>query len=373
MEEHEQFTEWALTQGVKINGVTVHKYSGRGLGIIATEKHAAGSTLVTVPATALRTAYTVPKELSEAIGPITVHGLLAAELALDTSPDRLPWRQVLPTPQEFQETMPLLWSPRLQSLLPHTSAQLLANQRRKLSLDFAAVSAAFPGIPYATYQQAWLVVNTRTFHYASPSKQHAKPSNPDDCMALNPYADYFNHTSAPGCVVTMNASGYTIVADQAIERGEEVYISYGPHSNDFLLAEYGFILDENRWDEVSLDGFILPLLSHSQKEQLVDAGFLGKYVLDADDVCYRTQVALRALCLSPRKVQQFIDGHDNSVADEVLVGSTLKKIIDLYLNHVGERMKQLHNIDCGIPSQREALSRRWNQIRLLLQNAKDRT
>ena len=49
---------------------------------------------MTVPISALRTAYTVPESISDPIGPITVHGLLAADLVMDTSSDREPWRKV---------------------------------------------------------------------------------------------------------------------------------------------------------------------------------------------------------------------------------------------------------------------------------------
>ena len=39
MEKHEKFTEWALAQGIKINGVAAHRFPGRGLGIVAKKKH----------------------------------------------------------------------------------------------------------------------------------------------------------------------------------------------------------------------------------------------------------------------------------------------------------------------------------------------
>lgn len=39
MEIHEEFTEWAVKNGVKINGVAAHKFEGRGLGVIATKRH----------------------------------------------------------------------------------------------------------------------------------------------------------------------------------------------------------------------------------------------------------------------------------------------------------------------------------------------
>ena len=189
-------------------------------------------------------------------------------------------------------------------------------------------------------------------------------------MALNPFADYFNHTDAPGCTVDLSSKGYAIIADKVIEEGEEIYISYGSHSNDFLLVEYGFILDENRWDELSLDAFILPLLSEMQKEQLEEAGFLGKYVLDGDDVCYRTQVALRVLCLPTRKWQRFLTGIDEGKVDRATVDQALGNILESCLNQADKNLKRLNNLDCGLPSQRETLKQRWQQIRLLLENKK---
>ena len=35
-EEHEQFTEWAISQGIIANGVGPARFPGRGLGMIAT-------------------------------------------------------------------------------------------------------------------------------------------------------------------------------------------------------------------------------------------------------------------------------------------------------------------------------------------------
>jgi hypothetical protein len=121
-----------------------------------------------------------------------------------------------------------------------------------------------------------------------------KKHPPDHCMALNPFADYFNHTDQ-GCDVTVGPTGYRVMTDQVIEKGCEIYISYRNHSNDFLLAEYGFISPKNKWDEVRLDYYILLDMTRKQREQLKDSDHFGKYTLDREAVCYRTQVALRLL------------------------------------------------------------------------------
>lgn len=119
-------------------------------------------------------------------------------------------------------------------------------------------------------------------------------------MALNPFADYFNHCSVPPpsssstttleeettnpthtansttpppkpsttpvpcSVLATPSGGYEISTTVPLARGQEVYISYGNHSNDFLLTEYGFILSStsstpNHYDEIPLDEYMCVL------------------------------------------------------------------------------------------------------------------
>jgi len=188
-------------------------------------------------------------------------------------------------------------------------------------------------------------------------------------LALIPFADCFNHANV-GCEVTFSPSGYKICTDRQIEEGEEIYISYGNHSNDSLLAEYGFILDENKWDEISLDEVILPLFSEEQKQKLNEAGFLGNFVLDRETVCYRTQVALRLLCMPPNRWQRLVaDGLEDEDKHQVAVNKIWLKALNAYLDSVYEKLEQVEVLDCGLPSQRDTLSRRWKQIHLLLTTA----
>lgn len=78
-----------------------------------------------------------------------------------------------------------------------------------------------------------------------------------------------------------------------VEKGEEVYMSYGSHPNDFLFAECewdlclryrsnttedGFFLDENDCETLYLDDIIFRDLSPSQQDELYHQQYYG-YVL----------------------------------------------------------------------------------------------
>lgn len=195
-------------------------------------------------------------------------------------------------------------------------------------------------------------------------------------MAQSPFADYFNHTSSPSaCTASFSSSGYSITTAAKIMKGEEVYISYGSHSNDFLLTEYGFILSEegggNQWDEVPLDSYILPLFSSKQKERLEERGFLGKYVLDRRDVCYRTQVALRILVLPAKKWERFVDGLEDGEKEQGTVDKVLGKVLRQFEKEVKEKIKEVMGLgeDVWMECQKDMLRRRWVQIEILIQAA----
>ena len=82
-----------------------------------------GQSILFVPTTALLTAITIPKKISEAIcKDTTVHGLLAAWLCLDAigpgKPTWSEWRAIWPSHRDIKESMPLLWEEELRRLLP---------------------------------------------------------------------------------------------------------------------------------------------------------------------------------------------------------------------------------------------------------------
>lgn len=217
---------------------------------------------------------------------------------------------------------------------------------------------------------AWALVNTRTFYYETPSSDTRKLHR-DDRIALQPVADLLNHTSNPadGCKVSFDTEGCTVRASREYSPGDEVYICYGNHGNDFLLTEYGFILEENIWDEVCIDDAILPVLSARQKELLEEVGFLGNYMLDKNGVCYRMQVALRLVCLPLSEWRRFLDGEGgDEEAQQEVVDRELKSILKQYRGSVTKIIGKIEDSEIGQASQRDTLVLRWRQIGGLIDN-----
>lgn len=227
------------------------------------------------------------------------------------------------------------------------------------------VRGVFPDLEEEQYRYSWLLVNTRTFYHSTPETEKMAR---DDRMALQPVADLFNHADQ-GCVVNFDPDTFTIRTDRVYEEGEEVFISYGHHSNDFLLAEYGFVLDKNKWDEVALDDMILPELSEGQKEELDGYGFLGNYRLDDEQVCYRSQTALRLLCMDVEAWRRVVEGLDDEDDTKAVVDRVLLRLLKKHDREVVNKITEVEGLPSNnefSPAQKQMLAKRWRQIRSLV-------
>ncbi|KIW14770.1 hypothetical protein PV08_07555 [Exophiala spinifera] len=360
MSNHENLTEWALSRGYKLNGIKAHAFAGRGLGVLAERNIEPGEVLMTIPMSAVRTAETLPKKIIESLHSCSNNGLLAVELAQDESSEYAIWRQSLPSMEDFQ-TLPVTWEEGVAKFLPSKARGVLSKQAAKIQKDWDAVSAGHINISFEEFRYFWLLINTRTF-YHTPPKMKLPPVNSDECLAVVPYGDYFNHADI-GCKVSYSASSYEITADRRYDRGEEVLISYGSHSNDLLLVEYGFIFDGNRWDETTLDDVVIPLLSEDRKKILQDEGYWLNYHLDRDGACYRTKVAVRLLCMPLRQWRRGLaKGFDDDDRYKRIVNGLLLKVFGNYRSIVRGRLEQISKLTAGVHVQRDILRRRWGQI-----------
>lgn len=184
---------------------------------------------------------------------------------------------------------------------------------------------------------------------------------------MAPFMDYFNH-SDKGCDPTADARGYSVTADRNYKAGEEVYVSYGPHTNDFLLVEYGFILANNGCDSLPLDHLILSQLSSEQVSLLKEDGFYGSYTLSpmAPTICHRTQAVIRLLTLPSRRYSAFVSGTDEGVGDQSKVNDYVAGLLVKYERQIMDILDEVEGlrVDRQVKSgQKDTLLRRWRQVR----------
>ena len=222
---------------------------------------------------------------------------------------------------------------------------------------------AFPAVSEQDFAYGWLVVNTRTFLLETPETM-LYPY--DDRLALLPLADLFNHADC-GCKVTFSTESYVFTADRTYEEGEEVYISYGEHSNDFLLTEYGFMLQPNRWDQVGLDEVVLPKLTAAQRMRLDQVGLLGDYTLDSESKpSERTAKALRVLCGDSANGINGLSDSVNGTDHSRDTAGMLKSTIDELKASAKRHLEQARSLQVGEKAQRDLLIQRWEQIEAML-------
>lgn len=330
-----------------------------------------------------------------------VHGKLAAFLALNFEDEKSkirPWQDVWPKREEFETILPIMWEEGYQGCLPVAARELLQKQKEKLDQDWETLQSHLPGVDKALFTYTWLLVNTRTFYWSYPDLPRASPHLPtrrplltaSDCYALCPFIDYFNHSDS-GCTPSSSASGYAVTADRDYKAGDEVYVSYGPHTNDFLLVEYGFILGENGNDSLPLDGLILEEVGGRDREVLKGDGFLGGYTLlcqptrsgeeeSGDEegskqrrvtgkawTCHRTQAVLRLMTLEEKRYTHFISGRDEGERDQAKVDKELVRLLKKEQRRIGDMEEEVEGLGEG--EQRCVLKRRWRQIRRIVGRA----
>ncbi|ODA80839.1 hypothetical protein RJ55_03799 [Drechmeria coniospora] len=323
----------AYDEGINLVGVKPAVLPGRGIGLVATRVLDKGDEIMTIPLRSVRSLDTTPEEISRSLSQdMTIHGRLASELALHPQ-SVAEWLSVVPRWKDFEECMPILWPESLQKLLPPEAMSVLAKQKKNFDIDWNMFRAVFTKVQRRDYLYAWLLVNTRTFYFETASML-AFPWH--DRLALLPVADLFNHADA-GCSVSFSPEGYTITADGPYRTGEEICISYGQHSNDYLLAEYGFLLQENRWDAICLDQVLLPRLSGEERSELERNGHLGGFMLHAKSKKVDSVwIALRLHCCVDAQWQNYRDGEEDAEGTLAKAAALLADLLEEYLGRVKE-------------------------------------
>ncbi|KAH6623712.1 hypothetical protein F5144DRAFT_623597 [Chaetomium tenue] len=351
MERQDKLSRWAKENAILLKGVRLKDIPGRGAGMMARRRLKRGQEILRVPTQLVRSLHTVPEHISSRLPPdMSIHALLAADLAVDGMAGLSSWKDSLPMLGDFTTGFPFMWHRQLQELLPKPARELLKNQQDSFHRDWNKVAKGFPDLRRDIYLHSWFVVNTRSFYYATPQTEKYPPV---DRLAIVPIADFFNHADT-GCEVTFDEDGFVVSADREYHGGQEIYISYCAHTNDFLLAEYGFLPAANRWDKVC-----------------VDEGLLGPFMLDSETLgCKKTQAAVRLLCCGSRgQWKESLEGEDCGEHWRGETNTLLRSLLADYSAMVGKAVQNVGELQVGQAAQRELLAQRWRQMDTIVTQA----
>lgn len=315
---------------------------------------------MSVPTPAIRSRHTLPKALMVKVpANMTLHGLLAADLLLHPQSSRV-WGKLVPSVGDFESSTPFFWPEKLQHLLPPEAKNLLRNQQRKFRQDWNNATEAYPDMPKKDYLYSWFLVGTRSFYYEI---QETLSYPWHDRLALLPVADMFNHASA-GCVVAFSTEAYDITADREYQKGEEVYTSYGAHSNDFLLTEYGFVLADNPSDQLCLDSILLAKLQTEHKVALSERGLLGDFMMRADSTpSDRAWIAMRGLAGTVPQWDDWIDNEEDAHGTLAKARAMLPGVLDELRGEIEDHRRRIAEArDETNATRMDTLLQRWNQM-----------
>lgn len=160
--------------------------------------------------------------------------------------------------------MPIFWN---EDELSYLEGSYLTTQieerKRAIATDFEAIRHACPSFDCTLEEFKWarMCVCSRNFGVVV---------NGVRTSALVPYADMLNHYRPRETKWTYDNSrgAFTITALQNIEKGAQIYDSYGQKCNHRFLLNYGFAIEDN----AEPDGFCpneVPLAIELRKDKLL--------------------------------------------------------------------------------------------------------
>ncbi|OAE35833.1 hypothetical protein AXG93_4225s1370 [Marchantia polymorpha subsp. ruderalis] len=147
--------------------------------------------------------------------------------------------EYLPTPihLESRELLEVQWWPVIRELIQVRKA--IKESYTKLSPNELSLAS------YNEYKWAVTMVHSRAFTLP------VKPDEQYEQYVFMPFMDMINHHYHYKPVWDGKLE---ITARRTVKKGEEIFASFGPRTNDNLFLYYGFVLEDNPFDAVPLFG-----------------------------------------------------------------------------------------------------------------------
>jgi histone-lysine N-methyltransferase SETD3 len=279
--QHHPLVSFVLSNGGAVDGVKPQAETSQGWGLAADRDLPKGHRCVVLPPrchlafeqTADAAAAGADGQQSAALAALASDippELWGAKLALALLRERAlgpessyaPYVEALPA---AFPGVPLFWGPEAIAALDYPPVAEQVKKRCRWLHEFA--SKHFAGGDDGDQAKAALAgarvdVSGLGWAMAAVTSRAFRVGGLDKPAALLPLVDLCNHDFDPNAEVVpyegggsgsnRKKGGVAVVTRRPLKKGEPVLLSYGPLPNDFLLLDYGFLVENNPHDAVSL-------------------------------------------------------------------------------------------------------------------------
>ncbi|XP_057360334.1 SET domain-containing protein 4 isoform X1 [Manis pentadactyla] len=316
-----ELNKWLKDRKFEDTNLTPARFPGTGRGLMSRTSLREGQMIISLPESCLLTTDTVIRSyLGEYIvkwqpPPSPVLALCTFLVSEKHAGDRSLWKPYLEIlPKAY--TCPVCLEPEVVNLLPKPLKAKAEEQRIHMQEFFTSSRDFFSSLQplfsetvesifsYSALVWAWCTLNTRAVYVKHTQRQcfSAEPNT----YALAPYLDLLNHSPDVQVKAAFNEEThcYEIRTASSCRKHEEVFICYGPHDNQRLLLEYGFVSIHNPHACVYVSKDILVKYLPSTDKQvnkkisiLKDHDFIENLTFGWDGPSWRLLTALKLLCL----------------------------------------------------------------------------
>ncbi|KAM5333114.1 SET domain-containing protein 4 isoform 2-T4 [Glossophaga mutica] len=316
-----ELMKWLKDRKFEDTNLVPAYFPGTGRGLMSKTSLQEGQVILSLPESCLLTTDTVIRSYLGAYvaewqpPPSPLLALCTFLVAEKHAGDRSPWKPYLEIlPKAY--TCPACLEPEVADLLPRPLKAKARAQRTRVQELFTSSRDFFSSLQplfseavesifsYRAFLWAWGTVNTRAV-YLARGRRPCFSAEPDTC-ALAPYLDLLNHSPAVQVNAAFNEETrcYEIRTGSSWRPHEEVLICYGPHDNQRLLLEYGFVPPRNPHACVHVaQDVLVKYLPAADKQMdrklsiLKDRDFTENLTFGWDGPSWRLLTALKLLCL----------------------------------------------------------------------------
>ncbi|XP_026556321.1 SET domain-containing protein 4 isoform X1 [Pseudonaja textilis] len=313
--------KWLKEKGYKNNNLTPAVFSETGRGLMTTKTLQAEELIISLPENCLLTSNTVLNSYlreyilkwKPPISPvIALCSFLITEKWFHRKSVWKPYLDLLPETY----TCPIYLEQETLNLFPEPLRRKALEQRSLIQDLFASSKRFFSSLQplfsedveiifnFSAFQWAWCTINTRTVFMKHSQKDCF--SREPDIYALAPFLDLLNHNPKAQVKASFNENTkcYEIKTHLGYQKYKEVYICYGPHDNQRLLLEYGFVASDNPHScvHVSTDTLLKYIYSEDKQKSmklfiLREHKLLDDLTFGWDGPSWTLLTALKLLCL----------------------------------------------------------------------------